>query len=167
MRCARRRTIAAVAFLAAGCSGPSGSSTPGPTPVPVSSVASLSLTLAGAPSLTVAQSATTYPIVVHAFRSDGTLIAGDYAQEVIVLLSPPGCVTGLGLAGGSPPTETVPVIVSPGLCGPGIAGPHYSVTSTSSSSTALSLTWNGTPIGSPGTLTAYAKGVPQVSVPVP
>ncbi len=165
MRCARRVTISALAFLAAGCSGPSGSSAP--TPVPVSSVASLSLTLEGAPSLTVAQSATTYPIVVRAFRSDGTLIGGDYAQEVVVLLSPPGCVTSLALSGGSPPTVAIPVPASPGLCGPGTTGADFSVTATTSSSTALSLTWNGTPIGSPGILYAYAKGVPQVSVPVP
>lgn len=158
-----RRLLFVFAGVLAGCSGPSG----GAAPIAPSTVASLSLALEGAPSLTAAQSPATYPIVLHAYRSDGSLIVGNYAQQVVVLLDPPLCDTGLGLQGGSPPTQPVAVPVSPGICGPGLAGPDYSSTAVMSSSDSISLTWNGSPIGSSGTLTAYAKNVPQATLTFP
>jgi hypothetical protein len=158
-----QRFLFCVSALLVGCSGPSG----GATPTAPSTVASLSLALEGAPSLTAAQSPATYPIVLHAYRSDGTLIVGSYAQQVVVVLDPPLCVTGLGLQGGSPPTQPVTVPVTPGICGPGFGGPDYSSTAVMSSSDSISLTWNGSPIGSSGTLSAYAKNVPEATLTFP
>jgi hypothetical protein len=147
----------------AGCSGSSG----GTMPAEPSKVASLSLALEGSPSLTVPQSSATFPIMLHAYRSDGSLIVGSYAQEVDIVLAPPLCVTGLGLQGGSTPTQPIYVPVGTGVCGPGAESPNYSATAVTSSSDAIALTWNGSPIGSSGTLTAYAKNVPTVTLTFP
>jgi hypothetical protein len=76
------RLFLCFATVVAGCSGSSG----GVTPVAPSSVASLSLALEGAPSLTLAEPSATYPVVLHANRSDGSLIVGNYAQQVVIRL---------------------------------------------------------------------------------
>jgi len=156
------RLLFSFAIVIAGCSGPSGV-----TPTAPSTVASLSLAIVGTPSLTVAESPATYPIVLRAYRSDGSLIVGSYAQQVVLLLAPPLCVTGLGLQGGSPPSQPIGVPVTTGFCGPGTVSPTYSSTAVTSSSDAIAVTWNGVPIGSSATLTAFAKNVPQAKLTFP
>jgi hypothetical protein len=160
------RVALLVALPAAGCSGSSGSPAVATAPAPVSTVARLSIALSGAPSFSVEQSATTYPIALRAFRGDGTLITGGYAQQVIVVLIPPPCMSGLGLQGGFSPTQPVYVPVTTGVCPPGTSAP-FGATAVASSSTAIALTWDGTPISSSGELYAYANDVPQVTLTFP
>lgn len=152
-----------IAVTATGCSG--STAAPAPTRAPAS-VASLSIALSGAPSFSVARSATTYPIILQAFRGDGMLITGNYAQQVVVVLIPPECEPGLGLQGGSAPTQPVFVPVTTGVCPPGEDAP-ISATAATSSSTSIALTWDGTAITANGSLYAYATGVPQVTLTLP
>jgi len=169
----RRSCCLLVALVAAGCSGsnptpaplPTAAPSPSPSPTPAQ-VASLSIALSGAPSFATAQPATTYPIVLKAFDGDGRLITGAYAQQVIVVLSPPLCEADLGLQGGFTPTGPIYVPVTTGVCAPGTTAP-YSATAVMSSSTAIALTWDGTPVNEPGLLEAYATGVPEVTLPLP
>jgi hypothetical protein len=141
-----------------------GVSTATPTPIPLSS---LSISLSGAPSFSTAESATTYPIDLRAYGADGTLITGNYAQQVIVVLVPPSCSSSnFGLEGGVAPNGVVYYPVTTGVCSPGTDSPP-SATAVNSSSTTLSLTWNGTPTMYSGELEAYAMGVPTVTFTFP
>jgi hypothetical protein len=149
--------------MVAGCSG---SSAPAGIAAP-STVSSVSISVAGTPSFSIAQSATTYPIDVRAYRADGTFITGAYAQQVIVVLVPPACSSSnFGLQGGVPPTAIVYYPVTTGVCSPGTDSPP-SATALTSSSTTIALNWNGTPTTSAGELEAYATGVPTATVTFP
>ncbi len=159
-----------VALSVAGCSGSTVASaavaTAMPTSTPVT-VSSLSISVPGAPSFSTAASATTYPIDLRAYGTDGTFITGDYAQQVIVVLIPPSCSSSsFGLQGGVPPTGIVYYPIMTGVCPPGTGSPPSS-TAVTSGSMALGLTWNGTPATSSGELEAYATGVPTVTVTFP
>jgi hypothetical protein len=79
------------------------------------------------------------------------------------VLSPPLCQPGLGLQGGTTPKGPIYVPVAVGVCGPGMSAP-FSATAVTSSSTAIALTWNGTPLSAGAILYAYATNVPQVSL---
>ena len=142
-----------------GCSGSPGTSSDR------SSIARLAISLRGSPSLTATSAATSFPVTVTAFANDGTPIVGAYDEGVTVALESPVCST-LGLVGGSPQSSATPY--SPTLCGP--IPPKIDgalVTLVSSSATAVSLAWDGTPIGAPGILKASAPGVATVQVTFP
>jgi hypothetical protein len=149
-----------IATATAGCSGSPANQ--GAPPVAAASVASLSIALSGAPTFSTAQAAATYPIVLRAYRSDGSLINGKYAQQIVVVLVPQ-CQSGLGLQGGSAPIGAYYVPVTVGVCPPGENVP-FTATAVTSSSTAIALTWNGTPIGTDAELYASGTNVPPVTL---
>ncbi len=155
MRLVSAVSLAAV-FALPSCSGGSGGSAGAPVPVSIASVAlTFGTTLSGPPQAT--------PVIVHAYRIDGSEITGTYPETVTVTLDAE-CDYALGtsLAGLASALFLLPVEPGP-TCPNVVPVPPLPTVSVTASGATVLVAGNGgfTPPGP--FLTVSASGVPSIS----